>query len=278
VILLLPNLVRSRLVGQNQNQVLESHFPMLEFDLADLDPTSPRKADLSRQESGRGACLLLGESVTFALETPGVQPTSFAFPTSNPSAGQLTATDADGDSLAWLARLSRAAPNRRVDPILIDGIFDASVQSRIISRIKLPKGRLRVSGRSKAVCRFEPTVDGDQPYRQQIATELALEIDNVEGPVAILTTNASTGAGRTVVLRPGRRREVLEIRLRNSELDDFLAVPLALAPAEVSDFDVFYDLVVPANGLRRRSPVQEIEGGPSVRNPSLCPPTVLDFA
>ena len=274
VLLLLPNVVRARTV--TGNRALDSHYPMLEFDLVDLDPTSPRKADISRQESGRGACLLLGESVSFALQTPGLQATAFTLPSVMPANGQLKANGADGESLAWLSRLARAAPGCRVDQGLVDGAFDASIDSRIIARIKLPKGRLRVSDRSPEVCRFDPTVQGDQEYRQQIATELALEIENVEGPIAVLTTNTRTGASRTVMLRPARRREVLEIRLRNSELDDFLGIPDELAPTEVADFEVYYKLIVPPANLRQRSPVREIADGGTLRTPSLCPPTVLE--
>src|SRR5262245_20794527 len=77
VLLLMPNLVRARAVGKNKAQVLDSHFPLIEFDMADLDPTSQRKADLSRAETARGACLLLGQTVSFAIQTPGIQSTSF---------------------------------------------------------------------------------------------------------------------------------------------------------------------------------------------------------
>lgn len=283
VTVLLQNLLRpASLVGSPDGDALDPHFPSLEFDLADLHPLSPRKPDLRREDNGKGACLLFGEDISFDLALPEGVERKLSIPaTKQPETDLKQSTPENQDSLFWLARLEKAAPDQFVDPKLLDGPLLGG-EKLVLARLKLDHGFLRVSRLSERVCSFIP-VDGVEPYEQQIATELALDIDGVEGPTSIVL-RAPDGLERVLMLSPVRRSRLLEIRIQNREIDDLLGIPRSLLPErELADFQVHYNLVSSADQIqktRRRFPKQPGQplspnGGPSLKNPSLCPPTGL---
>jgi hypothetical protein len=121
-------------------------------------------------------------------------------------------------------------------------------------------------------------------YKQQIATELTLDIDGVEGPVVIVSRRPDD-TERRLALTPVKSPGVVEVRIQNREIDGFLGVPSDLLPIqELADYEVFYKLAAPVATLGGSQPVRRfprqpppeppaIPGGPNVRNPSLCPPT-----
>ncbi len=282
VVVLLQNLIRPEplsisTTAEDEVVVLDPHFPMLEFDLSDLHPQSPRKPDLLA--NGKGACLLYGEELSFDLNLP-VDAEELRVPAVWPQAGQTLATSDDNESLYWLTRLDKASPGGFVNPNHID--LDQKLSFKdgapILARMKLTQGYLRVSKLSEHVCTFDPQEENDTPYAQQIATELALDIKGVDGP-AVIVIRGLDGTERSLTLNPVKRASVVEVRIQNREIDDFMGVPDDLRPVrQVSDYEVFYQLVdQPHQGIRRRFPKQPKVGpdGQHLKNPSLCPPTGL---
>lgn len=282
VTVLLRNLLRPvPLENSPEGVALDPHYPLVEFDLADLHPLSPRKPDLRRDDTGRGACLLFGQEISFDLGLPEDEERKLTTPSDperQPAQGDTRSTPNNQDSLYWLAKIKKASPDHFVASRFIDDPLTLEEETEILARLKLTHGFLRASKLSDQVCTFEPA-NGNDHYEQQIATELALDIQGVEGP-AVIVLRAPDGSERNLMLSPVRRSGLLEIRIQNREIDDLLGIPKALLPPrEMSDFQVFYDLVEPAQGATatvRRFPKQPPpNGNPSLKNPSLCPPTEL---
>jgi hypothetical protein len=276
VTVLLPNALKpiqlkNKVKKEDENDdgvdILNSHFPLVSFDLADLHPQSSRKPDLRREDSGRGACLLLGEELSFAMRVSEFQNNALTVP-------QALEGQNSEDSLASMARLDDATPGLFVKRELLD-LSKFKTLDLVIARTHLARGSLRVSKKSDKECTFSPPVDGQDSIPQKIATELALDLEGVEGNVSILTRGL--GGERSITLSPVRRPDLLEIRIQNIELDDFLGIPGGLRNGdEVSDFEIYYQLM--DGEVDPRFPLQpepdEDDGG-SVRNPSLCPPSEL---
>jgi hypothetical protein len=289
VTVLLPNVLNPRALknkasNETDVDVLNPHFPLVSFDLADLHPQSPRKADLRRKDTGRGACLLLGEEFSFILRNaPAAQqavaaPPAVAVASFDPQADPQNLRDES--SLFWLARLGQANPGAIVDRALLDFSKDMNLE-KVIARARLTQGALRVSQRSEKDCTFEPAGNGHPDITQRIATELALDFEGVEGNVVIVTRGK---AQRSITLSPVARPDLVEVRIQNIEIDDFLGIPLNLRnKKEVPDFEVFYDLLAkPANQgavVVPRFPKQPDPGDDvTLQNPSLCPPSELAAA
>jgi hypothetical protein len=282
--MLLQNLLQPQsLTNAVDGDVLDPHYPMLEFDLSDLHPQSPRKPDLSRQDLGKGACLLIGEELSLDLNLSERKGLRCPGRDRQPDANQETATSRDEDSLYWLARIDKASPDTFIDPEVLNEKLSLDGEPTILARLSLQEGFLRVTQRSDKVCEFHPP-DPVNPYRQQIATELALDIQGVEGPVVIVGRRPD-GTERRLALTPVKSPGLVEIRVQNREIDGLLGVPSDLMLArELADYEVFYELITPTTlvagqPLQRRFPKQPVPppppngGGPSLKNPSLCPPT-----
>lgn len=264
---------------------LEPHFPLLEFDLSDLHPQSHRKPDLSRTDTGKGGCFLFGEEVSFDLNLKKGQKRRLRIPDNprfQPARQQEEETRFDRESLYWLARLDKASPGNFVEPSLLTSPLSLDGEPAVLTRLKLTHGFLRVSQLSDKVCEFHPP-DPQRPYRQKIATELALDIEGVTGPVVVVGRDPER-MERRLTLTPVKSPGLVEIRIQNRELDSLLAIPeTLLPPSEKPDFEVFYHLIAStANAAPqnpRRFPKQPVnEDGGSIKNPSLCPPTALALA
>jgi hypothetical protein len=154
---LLQNLLRPQSLSNSvDGGVLDPHYPMLEFDLSDLHPQSPRKPDLSRQDLGKGACLLIGEEVSFDLNLSGRKGLLFPRVDQQPNPDQETATSRDENSLYWLARIDKASPDTFIDPGILNAALALEGEPSILARLHLQEGSLRVSQRSDKVCEFHP--------------------------------------------------------------------------------------------------------------------------
>ncbi len=256
--------------------VLEPHYPMVEFDLCDLHPQSPRRADLERTELGKGACMLIGEEISFDMNQKVRKGLRLPGRDRQPDDRQEQATSRDEDSLRWLARIDKASPAALLDPKVLTQALSLKEDTAILARLRIDEGFLRVSKRSEKVCEFHP-LDPSNPYRQQIALEMALDFESVEGPV-VLVGRDPKGKEQRLVLSPVKSPQLLEIRIQNREIGRLLGVPEELMPVqEVADFEVFYQLLSEdvLVGQVRRFPKQPVPGGTNVKNPSLCPPTGL---
>ncbi|HEX5720083.1 MAG TPA: hypothetical protein VF179_28260 [Thermoanaerobaculia bacterium] len=269
--------------GSNGSNFLEPHFPVLELDLCDVHPQSLRKPDLRREETGKGGCFLFGEEISFDLNLKKGQKRRLRIPddpTFHPRGQQAEETRFDKESLYWLARLDKASPGNFVDPELLTEPLSLVGNPPILTRLKLTHGFLRVSKLSDKVCEFHPP-DPQRPYRQKIATELALDIEGITGPVVIVGRDPN-GVEKRLTLTPVKSPGLVEIRIQNRELDSLLGIPnLLMPPDEKPDFEVFYSLIAKggatAQNIVRRFPKQPAigEDGGSLKNPSLCPPTAL---
>lgn len=267
----------------NDASVLEPHYPVLELDLSDLHPQSLRKPDLRREETGKGGCFLFGEEISFDLNLKGGKKRRLRIPDDpkfHPRGQQAEETRFDKESLYWLARLDKASPGNFVEPSLLTAPLSVAGKPKILARLKLTHGFLRVSKLSDKVCEFHPP-DPQRPYRQKIATELALDIEGVTGP-AVIVGRGPRGEEKRLTLTPVKSPGLVEIRIQNRELDSLLGLPnLLMPPVEKPDFEVFYSLIAKvgaaAQGAMRRFPKQpdKDDDGGTLKNPSLCPPTGL---
>jgi len=261
---------------------LEPHYPVLEFDLSDLHPQSLRKPDLKREETGKGGCFLFGEEISFDLNLKDGKKRRLRIPDDpklHPHGQQAEETRFDRESLYWLARLDKASPGNFVEPSLLTAPLTLAGTPKILARLKLTHGFLRVAKLSDRVCEFHPP-NPQRPYRQKIATELALDIEGVKGPVVIVG-RGPRGEEKRLTLTPVKSPGLVEIRIQNRELDSLLGIPeLLMPPTEKPDFEVFYSLIAKdgaaAQNAMRRFPKQlDSDDGGTLRTPSLCPPTAL---
>lgn len=260
---------------------LEPHYPVLEFDLSDLHPQSLRKPDLRREETGKGGCFLFGEEVSFDLNLKNGKKRRLRIPDDPkfyPHGQQAEETRFDGESLYWLTRMEKASPGNFVEPSLLTAPLSLAGKPKILTRLKLTHGFLRVSKLSDKVCEFHPP-DPQRPYRQKIATELALDIEGVTGPLVIVG-RGPRGEEKRLTLTPVKSPGLVEIRIQNRELDSLLGIPeLLMPPVEKPDFEVFYSLIAKdaavQNTMRRFPKQQGDNDGGNLKNPSLCPPTAL---
>jgi len=250
------------------SKILDPHYPLLEFAQDQLDPNSPRQADLRRAADGRGACVLAGEDVWFDLKLEAQSKAGLTISEKNSDEA------APDDSLFWLAKLENASPGVYLDPSLLDGP-KLTPDFPIAARVSFDQGLLKVSGRTERDCEFHPSRPGDPQYKQRIATELTLEIGGLSEPPVIVTQKPGQPS-RKLMFNPGLSS--YEVRIHNTELDDYLGIPNDMRRVEeVPDFEIYYDLVVGTGTFNRRFPKQPppTDPGPSSRNPSLCPPGEL---
>ena len=116
---LLQRLTRARLLSSKlgaKQEILDQHFPLLEFDLADYDPASTRLADIHcipgpDGKMTKGTCLLIGEDLTILPDGRRMERDALELmkdpPKSHPSANL---SKQDRDSLWWMATLSDVFP------------------------------------------------------------------------------------------------------------------------------------------------------------------------
>lgn len=267
--LLLQKLTSARLLRNTiagLPDVLEQHFPLLAFDLADRDAASTRTTDFAAHpgEDGqmtRGLCLLFGDDVTIRTDMDeGEGDGRLEFDLSrpaNPASPELT--DDEKSSLFWLPTLEDAFPGRgAVDPNLRNR--EPGANQAILARVRLSRGTLKTLELSDLPCRFVPP--GSPTFEQRVAIALCLEIPFQER-VEFQIVRRAEGREETRVLRlkPPVQGGDLEVDIKNMEIDELIGVKRFYSRGTVADFEVYSELlaqpIVGANGptyLMPRSP------------------------
>jgi hypothetical protein len=267
--LLLQKLTSARLLRNTiagLPDVLEQHFPLLAFDLADRDAASTRATDFAAHpgEDGnmtRGLCLLFGDDVTIRPDGKEDQGDgSLEFDLSkpaNPASPELT--DAEKRSLFWLPTLEDAFPGRGAVASNLSQRKPGANQA-ILARVKLSRGTLKTLELSDVPCRFVPP--GSPTFEQRVAIALCLEIPFQEW-VEFHVIRRAEGREQESFLRlkPPVPGGDLDVDIKNMEIDELIGVKRFYSRGTVADFEVYSELlaqpVMGANGptyLMPRSP------------------------
>ncbi len=275
---LLQRLTRARLLSNTASvtsEVLDQHFPLLEFSLADYDPASTRRANVhcipdSDGKMTKGACLLIGEDLSFvadgqpmerhALELSNQAPVDPASPNLN---------KLERDSLWWMATLGEIfSDSPDINPAILN--TPPGSNQPILARVQMTEGRLRSLELTDFPCTIVPP--GKSKFYQRIATSFEFTVP-FSSSVAIRTVanrNGRTTSGE-LILRPANGGD-LQIEITNMEINRLLGMDAASGPQAEADFGVYADLLhKPIEGavpfLRQVS-----VGDPSAAPSSTCSP------
>jgi hypothetical protein len=277
---LLQRLTRARLLSSfpgAKSQILDQHFPLLEFDVADVDPASTRTVDVlfcpdAKGQMTKGACLLLGEDLTFVLDDRQMGRNALQLsrdaPT-NPAATSLS--QAEQDSLWWMATLEDAFPGQSaIKPEILD--TPPASNQPILARLSLTQGRLRTVELTDAPCTIVPAVASK--FNQRVATSFEFSVQfgsTVRIQIAAKRNGKKTNS--ELILRPAGKGD-LQINVMNIEINRLVGLDPASAPLPEADFEVYSDLLKtpPIPGkipfLRQATP-----GDPAGAGMSTCVPT-----
>jgi len=278
VTVLLQRLIRARPlfnVATSRNEVLDQHFPLLEFDLGDFNPTSDRFADVhfKPDETGRmtkGVCCLNGEELTILLDGREMHPDSLTFSLAEPVKPESTQlTDDEIASLYWMATLEDVFPgNSKINPKLLE--VEPGSNQPVLARVHLSEGNLRTLDLTDAPCTIVGSSSG---FHRRVATtfELAVDFKNTVEIKMNARRNGKTSAKRLVLWAPGRKD--LRIGIMNMEIDRVTGADPANGPRPEADFSVYADILqtklqgtIPF--LRQTSP-----GNPAGNAASTCVPS-----
>jgi hypothetical protein len=278
---LLQRLTRARKLTSLPNapeQILDQHFPLLDFDLADADPASTRLADVhctsdANGQMTKGTCLLLGEDLTFILDgremAPNALELSRAAP-ADPAAPNLSPTALE--SLWWMATLEDAFPGKsEIKPEILD--TPPGSNQPILSRLHLTQGRLRTTELTDAPCTIVPPVPGG--FNQRVAT--AFEFTVQFGSTVQIHMVARRNGKRTesdLILRPAGNGDV-QISVMNIEINRLVGLDPANGPLPEADFAVYSDLLKTPPDPGKMIPFlrQSTPGDPAGAGMSTCVPT-----
>jgi hypothetical protein len=246
---LLQRLTRARQLsskGGAKPEILDQHFPLLEFGLADYDPASTRMADVHRtpDSSGRmtkGTCLLIGEDL--AILPDGRKLERHALELSNTPPQDKAVSNLsrrERDSLWWMATLQDAFPTNFVINPSILTTPPASNQP-ILARVALTEGRLRTLELTEAACTIVPPPDKD--FNQRVATSFEFAIP-FSSTVTIKTSAIRNGkaAESQLIFKPASGGD-LQIEIMNMEINRLVGLDPANGPRAEADFGVYADLL-----------------------------------
>lgn len=277
--LLLQKLTQARMLSHvvlGRNEILDQHFPLLEFDLGDRDARSTRRADFFARpdENGRmsrGVCLLFGDDVTIETDDPTV-PSHLQLGRSrprNPDALPQQLTEEEKDTLWWMPTLEDAFPgNAALNRNFVN--LPPGANQAVLARVQLRQGRLRTLELSDLPCEFVPP--GSPNFNQRIATALSLEIPFREKVTFKMTRRIDGRAEENaLVLKPLDGGD-LDVELKNMEIDELIGVRKNYSARLEADFEIYAELLqnpVPGGPthLLQRSP-----GNPAGVGMSNCPP------
>lgn len=274
---LLQRLTRARKLQSNlgaEPEILDQHFPLLEFDLADYDtPGSSRRPDVHchPDPDGRmtqGTCLLVGEDLTILPDGRRLERHALEL-SSDPPKSPDRLTKQDRDSLYWMATLEDVFPGKAA---ILDEILNLPPASNqpILARVMLTEGRLRTLEVTDAPCIIVPPVDGPD-FSQQVATsfEFAVPFCNSVTIRSSALRNGKTTVG-DMIFRPVGGSDV-QLEIMNMEINRLVGLDPANGPRAEADFGVYADLL---KERPDRIPFlrQTIAGDPASAPHSTCVP------
>jgi hypothetical protein len=245
---LLQRLTRAQPLSQTINaqpEVLDQHFPLLEFNLADWSPSSTRKADFhclpdAAGKMTKGVCLLNGEDVTIHPDgDPEPPEPALRLSRSRPQEEINPQRPEDLDTLWWMATLDQVFSANPLDS-RIRGTAPGSNQP-ILARVLLNQGYLKTRELTNSPC----TIVGAEPsgFNRRVATSFALELscrDMVEIRMTAVRNGKRTASKLVLYSRDGAD---LEIGISNMEIDRFIGMDPADGPRAQGDFETFTNLL-----------------------------------
>lgn len=249
---LLQRLTRARPLSRvvnSQPEVLDQHFPLLEFNLANWNPTSTRKPDFhcSPDSSGKmtkGVCLLNGEDLTLLPDSKEEPRQPLQLSRSQPGNTVDPQTDQDRNTLWWMATLNEIFPGNPLNPLIRD-TSPASNQP-VLARITLNQGWLK----TRELTNSPVTIVGAGPssFNRRVATAFELEIADPDkggiNSVEISMTRIRNGkkTASKLILNSVQGADV-EIGITNMEIDRFIGMDPSDGPRAQADSEVFTDLL-----------------------------------
>jgi len=251
VTVLLQRLTRARPLAHQVNlqpEVLDQHFPLLEFNRADYQPASTRQADFhcfpdAAGEMTKGVCLLNGEELTILPDgqESGRGRVEFSkAPPADPASSLLSREEQE--SLFWMATLTDTLGTRGViNPKLLD-TAPASNQP-ILAKAVLTQGRLKTRELTDSSYTIGGA-DGPSSFNRRVATSFELEVPfNNTVTIRMVANRNGIRTVRQLVLKPAFG-DVLQAGVANMEIDRFIGMDPASAPRVEADFEVYADLLV----------------------------------
>lgn len=279
---LLQRLTRARLLSNlatAKTEILDQHFPLLEFNLADYDSASSRRADVhcTPDASGqmtKGTCLLNGEDLSLLLDDRKLERDALELSRDEPADRDLTSSNLskqERDSLCWMATLEDAFPdNPAINPMVLN--TPPGSNQPILARIPLTEGRLRTLELTNFPCTIVPPVT-DFNQRVAMTFEFAVPFDS---KVAIRSRANRNGVttDSELVLRPAGGGDI-QIGIMNIEIDRFVGLDPTNGPTAEADFGVFAELLEKPPGPNQLIPFlrQATFGDPAGAPLTTCVPS-----
>lgn len=279
VTVLLQRLTRARPLSNRVNlqpEVLDQHFPLLEFNLANLRPESTRRADFhcfpdAEGRMTRGVCLLNGEDLTILREGVARQGSPIEFSKKEPVKLD-DPSPVEQESLFWLASLEDALPGQAaLKPKLL--ATPPGSNQPILARVRLTEGKLK----TRELTDLPFTIGGSRnpsALNRRIATTFELEVyfQNTVAIQMVANRNGRTTSSRLVLASAGG--EDVQVGIANIEINRFIGMDPASGPRVEADFEVHLDLLAnpPGQGQPRPFLRSTSPGNSSGQGMSGCVP------
>jgi hypothetical protein len=293
--LLLQKLTHARALSNVPNQryeILDQHFPLFVYNLADRDSASTRTTDFlavpdaNGKQMTKGVCLLFGDDVKILSDMDSSEKQNGRSDGKN-GASRLqfdlkgpkdkdNPTEDELKSLWWMATLQDAFPEAEIDPVFVQSAPGAN--QAILARVKLDRGLLTTDQRTDRPCTF--VSPGNQKFDQQVATSFNLDIPFKEKIVIEITRKIEgrVEPSKLILAPSGHGSGGLEIEIKNMEIDELIGMKRSYSPRPEADFEIYADLLKKkpdgfsapktTTYLRQTGP-----GNPAGIRNSTCPPT-----
>ncbi len=253
---LLQRLTRARPLSRvvnGQAEVLDQHFPLLEFNLKNWSPASTRKANFHYlpDDSGRmtkGVCLLNGDDVTIHPDVnPDPEKPTLNLVTSAPPPSAVPPTGTALETLWWMVTLDDVFPGNPLNPRIRK--TDPASNQPTLARVTLNQGSLKTRELTNSPCTI--VGPGISSFNRRVGTAFGLEVycqENVEIRMKTMRNGRMETSKLVLVSKDGSD---IEIGISNMEIDRFIGMDPADGPRALGDFEVFTSLLTnPITGLK----------------------------
>lgn len=275
---LLQRLTQARLLSNKisaRPEILDQHFPLLSFFLADQDKSSTRFADVhcipdTSGKMTKGACLLNGEDLAILLDGRRMERNSLDLSKEKPEfPDSPNLSKRDRDSLWWMATLADVFPGTaEINPRILN--TPPGSNQPILARVQLTEGQLRTLELTDFPCTIVPPRASKFNQRVAMSFELAVPFTSTVTFKSVINRNGRTTESE-LVFRPDGGNDLL-INIMNMEINRFVGLDPANGPKAEADFGVYAELL--ANPITGDIPFlrQASTGDPSSAPHSSCVP------
>jgi hypothetical protein len=263
---LVPSLLYPR---QLSDTIMLPHYPSLQYQVNQrLSGDKPVRLvvpkDGATVPEDMGLCFLEGEDLTVSAESSDTGKLHLV--NGHVGGGATAPVPGKNDhSVFWMAHMEHAATGAGT---LAPGLVPPAKPSKkiLLGRVLLESGTLTTAETVEAVTEF----DQGSSYKQQIAKQLTWQLTGVKGPVTITFTGFQGEGGTKLVLQPKDDQVLVEVTLRNLEIDAFMK-EFQGGPKRQrgSDFEIYYGL---ADEPPARTPAPVFPKPPHDGVHELCPP------